>query len=260
MTKILPQVKPGKDPLEASSYRPISNLSILGKLYEQAFFDQTAEFINKSNKIDKDQHGGRPAHSTTSCLVEIWETLKQNTDEKNKTAILAIDMSAAYDLCCHLTIWEKCRILKIGQNALKFLRSFLENRSSYTEIGGKKSKILKNDPFGVVQGGKSSGELFLYYLNDLPFQLSKKLNEEDMANSSGKEYVDDLSILAKAPSLEKLLTQLQNDYTKVSDYLINHQMVINESKTQLMVIHPPQTKGRINSQARKQHHKKPIIN
>ena len=99
--------------------------------------------------------------------------------------------------------------------------------------------ILKNGPFGVVQGGKSSGELFLYYLNELPFQLSLKIDIKDKADSTRKEFVDDLSILAKAATMEKLLIQLRFDFEKVSQYLINHLMVINESKSQLMMLFPP---------------------
>ena len=258
ITKLVPQVKAGKDPQEAASYRPISNLNILGKIYEQAFFDQTAAFINSSNKLNKDQHGGRPGHSTTTCLVELWEQARKNVNNKEKTAILAIEMSAAYDLCCHKILVEKCRLLGIGKPAVKFLKSFLEKRSQYVELGGKTSTILQNGPFGAVQGGKSSGDLFLYYLNELPMQLLKKVNKKDQANSMGKEFVDDLSILARATSVEKLLTQLKFDYEKVNNFLIDHLMVINESKSQLMILFPPKNIGDLklklkNSQIPHQH-------
>ena len=171
VTKLIPQVKNGKDPLDASSYRPISNLCVLGKIFEELFFAQVTNFINETNQLNKDQHGGRSGHSTTTCLVELWEEAKKAVDRKEKVAILALDMSAAYDLCCHKILAQKCRLLKMGNEAVTWITHFLENRSQYVDLGGTCSAILRTGPNGVVQGGKSSGELFLYYMNQLPQQL-----------------------------------------------------------------------------------------
>ena len=111
------------------------------------------------------------------------------------------------------------------------------------ELGGSKSSIRKTGPNGVVQGGKSSGELFLYYLNDLPLQLNQQITIDDKGNSSGKEFVDDVNILSRATTMEKLLKQVSSDFIKVQQYLINHKMCINNSKTQLMILHPPKDKS-----------------
>ena len=40
LTKIIPVLKPGKDPMKASSYRPVSNLSVIGKLLERSVMNQ----------------------------------------------------------------------------------------------------------------------------------------------------------------------------------------------------------------------------
>ena len=205
-------------------------------------FDQTSEYIVASGRINKDQHGGLRGHSTTTCLIELWEEAKNATEAKEKAAILAVDMSSAYDLCNHDILIEKCRLLNMGPDAIKFIQSFLKNRSQFVQLGGTKSETIATGPYGVVQGGKSSGELFLIYLNDLPLQLTKKASKNDPANSVGKEFVDDISILARAKTIPKLLKQLKSDYTKISEYLINHRMAINANKTQLMVLLPPKDK------------------
>ena len=44
-TKIIPQVKMGKDPMDPKSYRPISNLCAIGKQLELAFFGQISSFL-----------------------------------------------------------------------------------------------------------------------------------------------------------------------------------------------------------------------
>ena len=245
LTKLIPLLKVGKDPLDKASYRPISNLCTMGKIFEKAFFNQTSKFINQSGLLNKDQHG-RTNHSTTTCLSELWEEAKKATNKKEKASILAIDMSAAYDLCNHDILVEKCRLLKVGKNATNWISNFLANRHQYVELGNSKSDILKTGPNGVVQGGKSSGELFLYYLNDLPLQLAKKIELTDKGNSVGKEFVDDISILSRATSIPKLIEQVQQDFSKIQTYLINHRMCINPSKTQFMVLLPPKEVDQLN--------------
>ena len=94
--------------MDIKSYRPISNLCVLGKLFEELFFDQVTQFMNDSKQLNNDQHGGRVGHSTTSCLLELWEHAKTATENKEKVAILGLDMSAAYELCCHKLIAQKC--------------------------------------------------------------------------------------------------------------------------------------------------------
>ena len=84
ISKLIPLVKMKKDPLIAANYKPISNLSIIGKLYEEAMFDQTSKFIMASGQINKDQHGGRVSHSTTTCLVELWKRQKISLKQKTK--------------------------------------------------------------------------------------------------------------------------------------------------------------------------------
>ena len=104
---------------------------------------------------------------------------------------------------------------------------------------GSKLNTLETGPYGVVQGGRSSGELFLYFLNDLPLQLAKKTDPKDTCDSTGKEFVDDVNILTKATTIPKLLKQVELDYNKLHQYLVNHKMCINSSKTQFMILMPP---------------------
>ena len=93
-TKIIPQVKQGKDPLEAKSYRPIANLCAIGKQIEQAFFGQVTTFLNETQQINDNQHGGRKGHSTTTCLVELVGSIQEGIDHKLKVGVVAVDLSA----------------------------------------------------------------------------------------------------------------------------------------------------------------------
>ena len=194
VTKVIPQVKTGKDPMSAQNYRPISNLCIIGKHIEKAFFTQMSAFIKKKNIIHPHQHGGRTGHSTTTCILGITQNIQRGINAKLKTALLALDLSAAYDLCDHPILLQKCRLYNMGKQALKFIESFLVDRSQYVHIGSSQSTTLKTGPKGVVQGGESSGELFTLYLNDLPGQVNGGNPPSRAEDSQAEEYVDDVNV------------------------------------------------------------------
>ena len=238
-TKIIPQPKQGKDPTKCEAYRPVSNLCVLGKLLENAMFDQITTFMNDTKKIHPDQHGGRSGHSTTTCIIELMENIHEAKEAKLKVGMLAVDMSSAYDLCQHNVMLEKCRLLSMGENTCKWLSHFLDGRSQFVEIGGYGSKTIRNGKYGVIQGGPGSGKLFGYYTNDLPAQVNSKRPQTNPSHTIAKEFVDDTSIVAKGKTIEEVLDNLQKDYMAVYEYLVNHSMAINVEKTQMMIINPP---------------------
>ena len=64
----------------------------------------------------------------------------------------------------------------------------------------------------------------------------------DKGESLGKEFIDDISVMAKATTMIKLLEKLKQDFKKIQTYLIDHKMAINSNKSQLMIINPPKDK------------------
>ena len=238
MTKIIPIVKAGKDPLLPSSFRPVSNISTIGKLIEKGVMNQVEHHLATHNLTNKDQHGGRKAHSTTTCLTEILEDAKGAQEKKNYVALVAVDLTAAYEMVNHDILWEKCRILNFDKNTLQFLRSFLATRSQLIEIDGTRSSPLMTGGQGVVQGGPSSGLLFNIYINDLPDQVNGLKQPTTSLCSTEKQYVDDGTIVVRGKNIRELKKNIIRDYIGVRDYLVNHRMVINGSKTQLTFLKP----------------------
>ena len=154
-------------------------------------------------------------------------------------SILATDLSSAYNLCCHALMKEKCCLLSMGPEGLKWLNSFLYNRYQYVQMGGAQSLPEKSGNYGVIQGSPSSGELLNYFINDLPDQVkrvAKNKSLQDPQDSSSDGFVDDLSVITQGRNQEELMMRVKEDYSKIEDYLINNKMVINSAKTQLMVM------------------------
>ena len=237
-TKITPIQKPGKNSLEASSYRPVSNTCSIGKIIERCVFKQILDHINNLQLINENHHGGVKHHSTTTCVLQLLNDANNELEMNKKTALMAVDLSSAYDLVDHKLLLEKCRLLSIGEVCLKWIEGFLSNRSQFVELGGIKSSTLKCGPEGVVQGGPSSGELFVIFLNTLPIASLPATKRPVEANASSNQFVDDLNSVISGTNEEELNVNIQNEFLRIHNYLVSHKMQINSSKTQLMYLNP----------------------
>ena len=238
MTKITPIVKPNKDAASVSSYRPVSNSCIFGKIIEQCAIEQIREHINSHGLINPNHHGGLKLHSTTTCLLEIVDAAKDALERKRKTALLAIDLSSAFDLVNHEMLLQKCRLMAMSSNTLKWLKSFLSKRTHYVEVGGAKSPPIQMGEEGVIQGNISSGDLFVIFVNDMPISSIKGIKNNKQTEITSKMFVDDANSLISATSDNELLVKLKCEFVRMQKYLINHKMKINDQKTQLMFLQP----------------------
>ena len=111
---------------------------------------------------------------------------------------------------------------------------------------GVNSKIRVTGNKGVVQGGKSSCDLFTIYLNDLPSQVNGAKKPKDLKGSTAKEYIDDVSTISRGKDLNELKKNIESDLKNLLHYLENHMMVVNSSKTQLMFVKNKESVDQLN--------------
>ena len=104
--------------------------------------------------------------------MELQENIQTAKDKKMKCAMVAIDMSSAYNLCNLEILDEQLRLTGADDLSRKWIRSFLKNRSQLVEVEGKWSSITCSHNMGLCQGGRSSGLLFAIYTNQLPKSAS----------------------------------------------------------------------------------------
>jgi hypothetical protein len=77
-TRVISIIKPGKDPALPSSYRPISFLDTIGKLFEKILLARILHEISERGLIRDEQLGFRPRHSASLQLARLVETITRN--------------------------------------------------------------------------------------------------------------------------------------------------------------------------------------
>lgn len=74
--------KPGKDVNLLTSYRPISLLPVMGKIFEKLFSIRLKQIITYKNLIPSHQFGFREKHSTIDQVHRIAHTIEEALEQK----------------------------------------------------------------------------------------------------------------------------------------------------------------------------------
>ena len=97
----------GLDPNEYKNYRPVSNLFFISKLLEKAVSLQLEHYLSQNNLLYIYQSGYRMYHSTETALLKITNDILMNQNEQCSTALVAIELSAAFDSVNHSMLLER---------------------------------------------------------------------------------------------------------------------------------------------------------
>ena len=116
--------KPGKDHTKVESYRPISLLSNISKLFEKLLIGKLKPIVNSFDCIPTHQFGFREKHNTIEQTHRLINIISKTFEEKKYCSALFIDVSQAFD-----KVWHEGLLYKIKQylptNTHKLLESYL---------------------------------------------------------------------------------------------------------------------------------------
>ena len=97
LAEIILTPKPGKDPKEVKSYRPISSLPIIAKLLEKLILRRTDPDFSTSDWIPHHQFGFLRAHSTIQQCHRLTHTIIKALNNKGHCTSVFLDISQAFD-------------------------------------------------------------------------------------------------------------------------------------------------------------------
>src|SRR6218665_4182504 len=108
--------KPGLDPTDPASYRPISNVSFISKLVERVIHIQLSDYVESLHLLPPMQSGFCQYHSTETAVIKVYNDIVMALDSGFSTALLLLDFSAAFD-CVDHSILLKVLQLQFGITA-----------------------------------------------------------------------------------------------------------------------------------------------
>lgn len=222
--KVIPILKQGKDPKSPTSYRPISMLNCLGKVFEKIILSRLSEFTESNSILREEQFGFRKEFSTTHQIKRIVNLIRLNKSQRKSTGIIFLDVEKAFD-----TIWHKGLVYKLKNFGypmyiLKIVKSFLENRKFVVEIDATHSSP-RNILAGVPQGSVLSPILYSIYTSD--YKLPR--------NSTLALYADDTALVSCGKVSNAIIKNMKKNFLHTEKYLKNWKIQINQGKTQAII-------------------------
>lgn len=163
--KVIPILKQGKNANSPLSYRPISLLSVLDKLFEKIIHNRLLEFTETHRIINCEQFGFRKDHSTVHQIKRVVNIIEANKQQRRSTGIVLLDIEKAFD-----SIWHDGLIFKLNSFGYpmyiqKLIKSFLAERTFVVSILNSFSST-KSIPAGLPQGSVLSPTLYAIFTSD----------------------------------------------------------------------------------------------
>jgi hypothetical protein len=165
--KVIPIPKSNKPSTDPKSYRPISLLSTLGKLFERIRAVRLTSFANQHHLLSHAQFGFRKKHSTVAQLARITDYVTNGFNLHKHSGMILLDIEKAYDTVWIYDILYKLIIFKLPTYLLWILKVFLEGRTFTVHLNEAFSSP-RATPLGLPQGAVLSTIHFALYIPDIP--------------------------------------------------------------------------------------------
>ena len=221
--KVIPIHKKG-DVLEKKNYRPVSILSPVSKVLERVVFDQLYHYFSSNKLLHSNSMGFRKNRSTLSAVLQMYDRWIRGAINGDISAVILLDLSAAFDLVCPNLLLEKLCIYGVHKDCLEWVKSYLVGRKQAVWIDHTLSGWLSVQ-VGVPQGSILGPLLFIIFANDLPFVLTYDLDT----------YADDSTLTSTQRDISSINDEMNLNCSLVYQWMKDNKLCLNAEKTQLMI-------------------------
>ena len=181
---------------DKGKYRPISVISHIAKIIEWEF----------KHKVLDDWY-----HNIADGLL---------------TPLCSFDIKKCFDTINHSILFKKMAKYGFASDTADWFRSYLLNRQHLVSCHNKLSRKLQLN-IGVPQGSVLGPILFLIYVNDINMHVDL---------GACNLYPDDTLVYCSANNINELQECTQTCVTAIKDWYDNNHLVMNASKSSIMVV------------------------
>jgi hypothetical protein len=211
--------KPGKPTDQVTSYRPISLLPLISKVYEKLLLKRLHPILDQETLIPTHQFGFRKQHRTIEQVHRIVNRINNDLESKKYCTATFLDITQAFDKVWHLGLRHKLK-KQLPHTMYEILNSYLHQRYFLVKQQDKYTDLF---PIlsGVPQGSVLGPVLYLLYTSDMPIT-----NQTMIAT-----FADDTAILASHANPTKATCNLQRHLDELQLWLKTWRIKVNESKS-----------------------------
>lgn len=211
--------KPGKPVEKLTSYRPISLLPVLSKLFEKLIRKRVMQVVEERKLVPSHQFGFRHKHSTIDQVHRITNMIEQALENKQVCSAIFLDVSQAFDKVWHDGLNYKLRRLLPAKYA-ELLQSYLSDRYFRVKHEDAYSEAYRIQA-GVPQGSVLGPLLYVLFTSDVPEQ-----EESTLAT-----FADDTAVLAVGDTNHVTVPKLRQYVRHLQDWTSRWRIRMNEAKS-----------------------------
>ena len=211
---------------DPKNYRPISLLSVVGKVFERVVATVICHHLSENYLLSSQQFGFRPGRSTSDMLMLLTKNWQDALDEGHATVVVALDIAGAFDRVWHGGLMEKLRAKGIQGDLLLLLGDYLQGRTLHVAINGQESDSMPVEA-SVPQGSVLGPILWNVYVDDLLHQLP-----------AVTAYADDCTLSCTYPQQDsgRAVDDVNNQLRTIQEWGTRWQVNFAPEKTQAMVV------------------------
>ena len=211
-------LKPDKPPSLTTSYKPISLMSSIMKLFERVIEQRLPSYLEDIGFINTYQSGFRQYRSTDDHLFRLSQSVMESLNRGEHVVAAFLDIEKAFDNVWHNGFRYKIFMLDLPTKMTRWLSDFLVGRVIQVNVNGFLSD--KISPIArVPQSSVLSPLLFLIHVNDL-------LKPHHRQNSES-QFADATALWAASKNVQFAAKLLSKDLRKVARWCAKWRIKLN---------------------------------
>ena len=183
--------KSGRDLRHSKNFRPITLLSVLGKLLEAIILTRLKRARALTTPENIHQAGYKSKRSCLEHPMRIIESIYNAFNRRLCVLACFLDVDSAFDAIWTYGLYYKILYCQIPSYLKKILADFLRNRRLIVQVNNQRSRTVKMRA-GTPQGAVLSPEIFKIYTDDIALNVP---NQVDFA-----QFANDLSLCIQKPT------------------------------------------------------------